>query len=244
MEQIGSFESILSGECSGNQAFSGSRLFAVGGVCIDNAYAEGSQEVDVSAYQALIDSDSVSVVFGAYLSDYNGNDIPSLKLEFYNANNSLISTSQTYSNQTPNWTLINEEEMVPLGTNKIKIILMGTRNSGSDNDSYFDDVFLKLDFNGMLCEEAVLNADQIAPKPIDLLIYPNPFQNEINFKWNNLSKYEWRVEILDVNGRVIDVKKSKSDSVIFESKNISEGHCFYKFYVSSELRKTGKITHN
>ena len=244
VEQIGSFESILSGECSGNQAFSGSRLFAVGGVCIDNAYAEGSQEVDVSAYQAQIDSDSVSVVFGAYLSDYNGNDIPSLKLEFYNANNSLISTSQTYSNQTPNWTLINEEEMVPLGTNKIKIILMGTRNSGSDNDSYFDDVFLKLDFNGMLCEEAVLNADQIAPKPIDLLIYPNPFQNEINFKWNNLSKDEWRVEILDVNGRVIDVKNSKSDSVIFESKNISEGHCFYKFYVSSELRKTGKITHN
>ena len=69
-------------------------------------------------------------------------------------------------------------------------------------------------------------------------------RGEINFKWNNLSKDDWRIEILDVNGRVIDVKNSKSDSVIFESKNISKGHCFYKFYVSSELIKTGKITHN
>ena len=105
LEETGAFESILSGECSGNMAFSGNRLFAVGGVCNENAYAEGSQEIDVS-YQSLIDSNSVSAVFGGYLSNYNGNDIPSLKLEFYNANNILISTSQTYSNQTPNWTLI------------------------------------------------------------------------------------------------------------------------------------------
>tara|TARA_Y100001978_G_C23549361_1_gene363738 strand:- start:443 stop:808 length:366 start_codon:yes stop_codon:yes gene_type:complete len=121
---------------------------------------------------------------------------------------------------------------------------MGTRNSGSDNDSYFDEVFLKLDFNGMLCEEAVLNADQIAFKPIDLLTYPNPFQNEINFKWNNSNKAQWRVEILDVNGRILEAKNSKSNKIIFECKNISKGHYFYNFYVSSELIKTGKITHN
>ena len=121
---------------------------------------------------------------------------------------------------------------------------MGTRNAGSDNDSYFDEVFLKLDFNGMLCEEAVLSAEQIAVKPIPLLIYPNPFEKEINFKWNNQNKKLWKVEILDLHGRVLDVKTSKSDLMIFESKNNAKGHYFYKFYVASELMKTGKITQN
>ena len=244
IEQTGAFESILSGECSGNMAFSGNRLFAVGGVCNENAYAEGSQEIDVSTYQSLIDSNSVSAVFGGYLSNYNGNDIPSLKLEFYNANNILISTSQTYSNQTPNWTLITEEEMLPLGTKKIKIILMGTRNAGSDNDSYFDEVFLKLNLHGIMCEEAVLSTGKIPIKTPPLLIYPNPFQKEISFKWNNPKKELWRIEILDVHGRILEEKASKSDLIIFESENDSKGHYFYRFYVSSELIKTGKIIQN
>ena len=244
IEQTGAFESILSGECSGNMAFSGNRLFAVGGVCNENAYAEGSQEIDVSTYQSLIDSNSVSAVFGGYLSNYNGNDIPSLKLEFYNANNILISTSQTYSNQTPNWTLVTEEEMLPLGTKKIKIILMGTRNAGSDNDSYFDEVFLKLNLHGIMCEEAVLSTGKIPIKTPPLLIYPNPFQKEISFKWNNPKKELWRIEILDVHGRILEEKASKSDLIIFEAENDSKGHYFYRFYVSSELIKTGKIIQN
>ena len=121
---------------------------------------------------------------------------------------------------------------------------MGTRNAGTDNDSYFDEVFLKLDFNGMLCEEAVLSTDQITVNPIPLLIYPNPFQNEINFKWNNQSKKLWRIEILDVHGRVLDLKSSNSELITFKSKNKSKGHYFYKFYVASKLIKTGKITRN
>ena len=115
---------------------------------------------------------------------------------------------------------------------------MGNRNAGSDNDSYFDDLFLKLDLHGMMCEEAVLSTGKIPIETVPLLIYPNPFQKEINFKWNNRNKKLWKIEMLDVHGRIIEVKTSMSDLMIFESKNYSKGHYFYKFYVASELIKT------
>ena len=85
----GSFESIASGECAGNNAHSGSRLFAVGGVCNPNAYGEGYQDIDVSSYVDLIDSDSAVVFFGGYLSDYSGSDVPGFKLGFLTSTTSL-----------------------------------------------------------------------------------------------------------------------------------------------------------
>ena len=33
---------------------------------------------------------------------------------------------------------------LPAGTRHVEMVLMGTRNAGSDNDSYFDDLFLEL----------------------------------------------------------------------------------------------------
>ena len=48
---------------------------------------------------------------------------------------------------------------------------MGTRNAGSDNDSYFDEVFLKLNLHGIICEEAVLSSSKIpikTPPPFNL----------------------------------------------------------------------------
>jgi hypothetical protein len=141
----GSFESIASGECAGNNAHSGARLFAVGGVCQDNAYGEGYQEIDLANYAAAIETGMATVKFGGYLSDYNGSDKPEFKLNFMDTANALISSTPTYSYKSGTWTYLNQTANIPNNTAKIRFVLMGTRESGSDNDSYFDDMFLQID---------------------------------------------------------------------------------------------------
>ena len=167
----GSFESISSGECAGNNAHSGIRLFAVGGVCNPNVYGEGFQDINVDAYTSMIDQDSAIVFFGGYLSDYSGSDVPAFQLEFYNSSNTLLGSTVSYENQSPEWTYVFDNIAVPATTRKIRMILTGTRNAGTDNDSYFDDLFVRLKPIGDDCEQLSLDVED---KPDPIAIYPNP----------------------------------------------------------------------
>ena len=169
----GSFESIASGECAGNNAHSGSRLFAVGGVCNPNAYGEGYQNIDVSSYVDLIDSDSAVVFFGGYLSDYSGSDVPAFKLGFFDLNNEVVGTTGTYENNSSEWTYVYDNISIPSGTRTIRMVLTGTRNAGTDNDSYFDDLFVKIKSLGEDCEQLVLGTGS-QEKARSFAIYPNP----------------------------------------------------------------------
>lgn len=144
-ETAGSFESITSGQCAGNNARSGARLFAVGGVCEDNAYGEGYQDIDISTYALAIANGTATAKFGGYLSDYQGADRPEFRLSFLNAANNIIANTPTYGYKSGSWTLLAQNATIPANTAKIRFILMGTRESGSDNDSYFDDMYLRID---------------------------------------------------------------------------------------------------
>ena len=180
-ETSGAFESILSGECAGNNAHSGSYLFAVGGVCEPNAYGEGYQDVSLINFSTSIDNDSAAVNFGGYLSDYSGSDIPELKLVFFDAGGNLISESDSYSSQTPNWTYIQNSIPIPNGCRTVRMVLMGTRNAGTDNDSYFDGLFIRVQ-NGLFdCEEQTLNVGSLENTSL-LQVYPNPSKGIISFK--------------------------------------------------------------
>ena len=170
----GSFESILSGECAGNNSYSGARLFAVGGVCDPNAYGEGYQDVDLLSYSSMIDNDSAIVFFGGYLSDYSGDDIPAFYLEFYNAGNSLLGSTMSYESSSSEWEYLFDNIAVPATTRKIRMVLTGTRNVGTDNDSYFDDLFVRIKPIGDDCEQLSLDLEEDA---LPIKIYPNPTGN-------------------------------------------------------------------
>ena len=195
----GSFESILSGECAGNNAYSGSKLFAVGGVCDPNAYGEGYQDINLDSYASMIDQDSVIVFFGGYLSDYSGSDIPAFQLEFYNASNTLLGSTISYENQTSQWSYVFDNVSVPATTRKIRMILTGTRNAGTDNDSYFDDLFVRIKPIGDDCEQLSLNLEEAISR---IKIYPNPtgsvFFLESDAKLLNAPFY-----IYDQEGRIL-----------------------------------------
>lgn len=146
-EIAGSFESITSGQCAGNNAHSGSRLFAVGGVCEDNAYGEGRQDMNVSAFADDIITGNAVARYGGYLSDYNGTDFPQFRLDFLTSGGVLISSTPTYGSHSGTWEWFNKSETIPATCGIIRFVLMGTREAGSDNDSYFDDMFLQINTN-------------------------------------------------------------------------------------------------
>ena len=195
----GSFESILSGECAGNNSYSGARLFAVGGVCDPNAYGEGYQDIDLLSYSSMIDNDSAIVFFGGYLSDYSGDDIPAFYLEFYNAGNSLLGSTMSYESSSSEWEYLFDNIAIPATTRKIRMVLTGTRNVGTDNDSYFDDLFLRIKPIGDDCEQLTLELkEEVQP----IKIYPNPTGN-VFFIESNSSILNTSFYLYDQEGRIL-----------------------------------------
>lgn len=198
IETEGAFEAISSGECAGNNAFAGTKLFAVGGVCEDNAYGQGHQDVDVSSYASAINQGGKTVNFGGYLSDYNGSDRPAFKLEMLDNGGGFLAATPTYGNQTSDWTLMNETAPIPIGTSTLRMILSGTRNAGADNDSYFDEMFVRLNLSESECEEFVsVGIEQVQIQEIQT--FPNPTFNSIN--WNGINAES--AEFYDVSGRLV-----------------------------------------
>ena len=243
-ETQGSFESINSGDCGGNDAYAGSKLFAVGGVCSATAYGEGYQDVDLTVYQTLIDAGITTVSYGGYLSDYNGADRPEFKLEFYDSKNTLISMSPTHGNQTSDWTDINESIDLPLGTYTIRMILMGTRNAGSDNDSYFDDMSVKLNFGSQGCEQytAVGISEQLNNKGVT--VYPNPFSEEavIEVVKPNRNR-SYTLNLYDRAGRAVRTLQSFNGKFTIGSNGLSSGMYFYQI-TDGDWISTGKVVMN
>ncbi len=139
----GDIESLLNGQCASVPPYAGSHNFGVGGIC-QNEMTIGiaSQMMDFSSYAADIDNGLLSVNFGAFMRDFSGADLPEIYLEFYDINNTLLETTASISNQTDTWTQVTSLLPIPLGTRTCTAILKGTRNGGTDNDSYFDDIFV------------------------------------------------------------------------------------------------------
>lgn len=244
IENAGSFESINSGECAGNDAHTGSKLFAVGGVCDDNAYGEGYQSIDVSAYQSEITTGTVSVNFGGYLSDYNGADRPEFKVQFFDGQGASLGTTATYGNQTADWTYMSETELVPQGTEEIRMILMGTRNAGSDNDSYFDEMFLKLNLNGNGCAEynAVGISEQSNNKGV--AVYPNPFSEEAIIEVVKPSlNSAYTLNLFDRAGRMVRTLSSATGKFTISADGLKSGMYFYQI-TNNDWTATGKVVLN
>lgn len=140
----GVIESLNPLECAGINPYAGQKYFAVGALCVEFAFASAYQNINVSAYANDIDVGNVLVNFGGYLADYQNTDEPSFAVQFLNGAGGVISGSDTTRHRLSTWTLKQKTISVPVNTRTIKFILMGTRFAGTDNDSYLDQLFLRL----------------------------------------------------------------------------------------------------
>ena len=235
----GVIEALGDNECAAIAPHSGKKSFAVGGVCEDHPYGKSIQDVDVIAYADSIDTGNWQVNFGGYLSDWNGADLPELKIIIYHENGVILAESNTFSNQTATWVLTNEWLDIPIGTRRIQFVLEGTRNGGSDNDSYFDDLFLRLGHQYDACDEFVVNTSNPNIVLPNLNVNPNPFSSTASINLPKGNYKDLNVEIRNILGQKTEVPVDIfNDKVVIHRGNLSKG--VYFFLINDENVPIGK----
>ena len=230
----GVVESLTAGICDGISPNSGERYFAVGGLCEESPVGICVQGINVLEYADSIDTGNYYANFGGYLSNYSGSDLPEMRLIFLDQNSAEISTGNTVSSYNSSWTYFDTWELIPVGTRVIQVELKGTRNAGVDNDSYFDDLFLRLG-SGTDCSPAVSVINRPFAEP-QLQVIPNPVSDT-----GAIVLPEGQFEMLDLF--LIDIQGRKhacpiridEDRVYFDSSNMAKGN--YVFW----LRSRGKV---
>ena len=173
----GILESLEAEVCFGTSPHSGQRYFAIGGLCEESPYALAWQEADISMLADTIDNGQSAVLYGAWLSDYGGSDEPAFSVRFYDENGEWLGTSDTISSTNSSWESFQNAYPIPVGTRKLRFVMTGTRNSGTDNDSYLDDAFMRIGLLGDSCSHYNPVTDLAkapARAPRQVRIFPNP----------------------------------------------------------------------
>jgi len=153
----GIFESLNDGQCDGVAPRSGQKYFSVGGVCNSAAVGRAQQDVDLSMYASQIASSTASLEFGTFARNFNGSDRPSFEVIVLDDMSQEISRSARLDTLNSQWTNLSGTLVLSATARTVRVVLHGERNAGTDNDSYFDDVYVRLDFDGMRgpCDEGV-----------------------------------------------------------------------------------------
>ena len=140
----GYMESLEEYVCDGVEPYNGDYYFIVGALCNTATYSEAYQQVDLLDYSDCISQGLASVEYGGYLSDWGGDDHPEMTIIFIDENGNEIEQGETLGTYNSYWTLLSSQHQIPTNSTSAQVILMGTRYAGDDNDSYFDDLFLRI----------------------------------------------------------------------------------------------------
>lgn len=232
----GIVEALTNGVCNGITPNSGDRYFAVGGLCDHSTVGRCVQNVDVSSYVDSIETGNYSANFGGYLSNYGGSDLPEMKLIFLDENEIEIDSSNTLSTLNNSWTMFSEWVTIPVGTRIIQFELTGTRNAGTDNDSYFDDLFLKLGNTNFDCSVISSVSNQPLARLALLKVNPNPVQTLGYIDLPNTNYSNLQLSIVDANGSKVNCPTQyETARITFEKGYLAAG--IYFFWV----REKGKV---
>ena len=235
--QEGIVEALMDTICNGIFANSGNRYFAVGGLCEESAVAVLTQDINVSSFADSILAGNFQANFGGYLSNFGGSDLPEMKLIFLDDNNIELGSSSTISTLNSSWTMLNQWETIPQSTSTIQVELKGTRNAGTDNDSYFDDLFLRLGANHDGCNNMV-SVRNYAPKILNLEVNPNPLGGNGEIKLPNEHYTDLQLFLINVSGSKINVPfDSNRDRLYFNTSSIPKGS--YVFYLRDKMKLIG-----
>lgn len=148
----GVFESLTGGECNGTQPHAGTRYFAAG-LCNHAAASRAEQSLDLRGLAADIDTARSAAFFGGYLGDWEGRDLPELELVFLDENGGELGRSPRIGTPETGWNRQESRAAIPAGTRTLVLAMVGTRGAGTDNDSYFDDLFVQVSLSGLsACE--------------------------------------------------------------------------------------------
>ncbi len=137
-------EALTAGECNGVNPFAGDQYFAVGGLCTESDLGRMHQDVDVSAWSDSIDAGVQAAYASAMMSDWSGADIPAIRMRFLDESLDILGETGWFELPVATWTAANIESPLPALSRFVRFEMQGTRIAGQDNDSYFDNLSLRM----------------------------------------------------------------------------------------------------
>jgi hypothetical protein len=144
----GPIESLTDGECDGVAPRTGQRYFAVGGMCEPLAdVGLATQSVSLVLWTGQVDGGEGTARLRGWLRSWGGDDTPALGMRFLDEGGVELGELAPVAVTATEWTEVDERMAVPAGSRSIEVRLVGTHASGDDNDSYFDDLDLRLGFD-------------------------------------------------------------------------------------------------
>lgn len=237
----GEFEALMAGECGGIDPNNGDLFFAVGGVCNDNEFGLALQDVDVSSFADSINAGNYLAQWGGFLSNWGGDDIPSFKLNFFTSGMIALGSTEEYSTLNNTWTLLDNSAPIPLNTGIIQMELTGTRFAGSDNDSYFDDLFLFVGNPNSDCEGgSSIENGEVLPIPT-ARTQPNPWSKETFISYPDADNSQADVLVFDSNGKRVQCTY-KSTPLGFKIQQGSLKQGIYSFAIMQKGVKVAYAT--
>jgi hypothetical protein len=230
----GDIESLTSNECDSVPVYQGTNFFGVGGICVNEMETGiAFQVIDVSSFATEIDAGNYSVEFLGYLRTFDiDNDLPEMFMDFIDGNNLVLNTTTTISNNTPEWLLRSVFENIPPGTRVLRATLKGNRLTGSDNDSYYDALSVRLMETN--CETLDIIDTNLEN---NIKIFPNPASGILNYDSVNIFE---KVEITDLSGRNMYSEKILVKKGIVDISNLSDGVYIISF-INNEKRQSLKF---
>ncbi len=222
----GVVESLESGECNGVSPRSGAKYFAVGGLCEHSDLGVLIQNIDVNAYADSIDTGMFPVIFGGYLSNYSGSDLPEMKITFLDQNQVELGQSNTLSTLNNSWTMLMDSMSTPALTRSIQVELTGKLNNGTDNDSYFDDLFLTLGHPIIANCNPISSTNNLRPTNIQSInVYPNPANEYATIEIPNIEKGSFTLTLTNNQGfKVIPSYEQQGELITISLHGISTGY--------------------
>ena len=238
----GVFESLESEVCNGIMPYSGERYFSVGGLCDHSPVARVVQNINVAAYTDSIDAGGFKVNFGGYLSNYSGADLPEMKLTFLDQNLAELGQSNTLSTTNSNWTLLSESMDIPAQTRNIQLELKGTRNAGTDNDSYFDALFVSIGTLTQNCDSLTSSVQSrpVAARP--LTIFPNPAHDLVTIEIPELLDGDFILGMTNSSGNKVSPPFTIKDrQLTIQLEGLPNGTYFVWLWSKQGVQYTGKV---
>jgi len=224
----GVVEALTDGVCNGISPNSGNQYFAVGGLCEHSEVGRCIQDVDVTAYADSIDLGDFSANFGGFLSNFSGTDLPEMNLVFLDETGFELGTSNTLSTLNASWTMLSEWTIIPAQTRTIQFALKGTRNGGTDNDSYFDDLFLKVGTENINCGDVTSVVNRPISRITTFSVYPNPMDTAGTISIADASARGIKLFLVDAKGAKVNSQVNyQTDKIVIEKGNLEAGTYFF-----------------
>jgi len=210
---------------SNPNAYEGDYYFFAG----EGSNAELMQEVNVSQFTNYIDNNKQYFSFEGYVRSYDDSDPDDTQIIIEYLDSLKITVLDLFDSgeftSIDQWAQIYNIRLAPAGTRFIRVRLISTRNSGTNNDGYFDALSL-----------LAVSSQNILP---NLLLNPGCEEELVNGEipnWNEVVGSNWTQRSSDPNayeGNYYFFAGEGSNAELMQEVNVSP----FVYYIDANLQK-------